>query len=224
MMACWLLVPLAYLIGSVSFAWLAGRLKGIDLREHGSRNLGATNVGRVLGSRWGFAVFFADLAKGLLPVLLARALTDHVGTQDPLADLPIITGAAAILGHSFTCLHRFRGGKAVATSLGVLVALVYIVAAIALCTWMLVWAISYGLFRATASAAVGPASVAAALIMPFAHLMTYKAPWNMINLPLTIFLFAVSALVIVKHRSNIARIFKGQPSGTGDANGSAGTA
>jgi glycerol-3-phosphate acyltransferase PlsY len=216
MSAAWLLVPLAYVLGSVSFAWLAGRLHGIDLRKRGSCNLGATNVGRVLGPRWGFTVFFADLAKGLVPVLLARLLIAHVAANDPLANLPIITGAAAILGHSFTCLHGFRGGKAVATSLGVLIGLVYVVAAISLSAWILVWAISFGIFRTSASAAVGPASVVAALVMPFAHLLTFTAPWSLFNLPLTIFLFLVSALVIVRHRSNIARMFQPSKSSSGE--------
>jgi glycerol-3-phosphate acyltransferase PlsY len=170
-----LLVPAAYVLGSVSFAWLAGRIKGIDLREHGSRNLGATNVGRVLGKGWGFSVFFADVAKGLLPVLLARWLSEQA-PGSALGQLPMLTAMAAILGHSFTCFHAFKGGKAVATSLGVLFGLVYIVGAICLATWILVWAIDYGVFRMKPSNAVGPASVIAALVMPFAHLVTFKDP------------------------------------------------
>ncbi len=205
-MIAWLLLPAAYLLGSVSFAYLAGRAKGIDLREHGSRNLGATNVGRVLGKTWGFAVFFADLAKGLLPVLLASYLAEQAPGHQ-FGSLPVLTAAAVILGHSFTCFHSFKGGKAVATSLGVLIALVYLVAAICLASWIMVWAIGYGLFRLSASNAVGPASVVAALVMPFAHLATFKDPWGLLNLPLTLFLFLVSALVVVRHRSNIARLF-----------------
>ncbi len=205
-MIAWLLLPAAYLLGSVSFAYLAGRAKGIDLREHGSRNLGATNAGRVMGKGWFFAVFFADLVKGLLPVLLARWLADQAPGHE-LGSLPVLTAAAVILGHSFTCFHRFKGGKAVATSLGVLIGLVLAVAGICLATWIMVWAIGYAVFRLGASNAVGPASVMAALVMPFAHLATFKDPWGLLNLPLTLFLFLVSALVIIKHRSNLARLF-----------------
>jgi glycerol-3-phosphate acyltransferase PlsY len=206
-MIAWLLVPAAYLLGSVSFAWLAGKAKGIDLREHGSRNLGATNVGRVLGKGWGFAVFFADVAKGLVPVLIARSLAD--GTHGAgLGQLPMLTAAAAILGHSFTCFHGFKGGKAVATSLGVLFGLVYKIGAICLASWILVWAIGYAVFRMKPSSAVGPASIVAALVMPFAHLATFPDPWALANIPLTLFLFLVCALVVVRHRSNIAKLLQ----------------
>jgi acyl phosphate:glycerol-3-phosphate acyltransferase len=204
----WLLLPLTYLLGSVSFAWLAARAKGIDLRQHGSGNLGATNAGRVLGRKWFFLIFTADLAKGLIPVLIALALVDAGQAH---ATLPVLTAACAILGHSFTCFHGFKGGKAVATSLGVLIGLVYIAAAITFGIWVLVWALSYAVFRIKASDAVGPASVVAAVVMPFAHLATFPAPWAVLNLPLTIFLFLVSALVIVRHRSNIAKLLGKTP-------------
>ena len=206
-MLSWLLLPLTYLLGSVSFAWLAAKAKGIDLRTQGSGNLGATNAGRVLGRQWFLIIFCADLAKGLLPVLLALALVEHGSAH---ATLPVLTAACAILGHSFTCFHGFKGGKAVATSLGVLIGLVHIAAAISFGVWVLAWALGYGVARLKASDAVGPASVIAALVMPFAHLATYPQPWALLNLPLTIFLFLVAALVIVRHRSNIAKVL-GKP-------------
>jgi glycerol-3-phosphate acyltransferase PlsY len=204
----WLLLPLTYLLGSVSFAWLAARAKGIDLRQHGSGNLGATNAGRVMGRQWFFIVFFADVAKGLLPVLLALEL---VRSHQAHATLPVLTAACAILGHSFTCFHGFKGGKAVATSLGVIIGLVYLAAGIAFGIWLLVWALGCVGFRQKPSDAVGPASVLAALAMPFAHLATYPQPWAVLNLPLTIFLFLASALVIVRHRSNIAKLLGRTP-------------
>ena len=204
----WLLLPLAYLLGSISFAWLAARAKGIDLRQHGSGNLGATNAGRVLGRKWFFIIFCADLAKGLIPVLIARALVDGAQAN---ATLPVLTAACAILGHSFTCFHGFKGGKAVATSLGVLIGLVYIAAGITFGIWLLAWAVTYAVFHLKPSDAVGPASVVAALSMPFAHLATFPSPWALLNLPLTIFLFLVSALVIVRHRSNIAKLMGKTP-------------
>jgi acyl phosphate:glycerol-3-phosphate acyltransferase len=201
----WLLILGAYVLGSVSFAWLAAKSKGIDLRTVGSGNLGATNVGRVMGRKWFFIVFTADLAKGLLPVLLALMLAKHAEAN---ASLPILVGAAAILGHIFTCFHGFKGGKAVATALGVLIGLVYISAAIAFGVWLLAWAIGYAVFQMKPSEAVGPASVIAALTVPIAHLSTYPAPWDIVNLPLTLFIFIAATLIIVRHRSNIAKLLK----------------
>jgi glycerol-3-phosphate acyltransferase PlsY len=203
----WLLLPATYLLGSVSFAWIAGRIRGIDIRQHGSGNLGATNAGRVLGRKWGFAVFVADVLKGLLPVLFALWLVESQGAS---GSLPVATAAAAILGHSFTCFHGFKGGKAVATAIGVLTALVHVVAAITFCTWVVTWAICFSIFRMSPSAAVAPASVMGALITPFGHLYTYPEPWALLNLPLTIFIILLSALVVVRHRSNIQRLFSGQ--------------
>ena len=123
----------SYLLASISFAWLAGKLNHIDLRQHGSGNLGATNAGRVLGWWWFVAVFALDLGKGLLPVLALRHLVDVTGVApDQLQSfqmLQIGVGAAAVLGHALL-YHRLRGGKAVATSLGVLIGVVPLVAAI----------------------------------------------------------------------------------------------
>ncbi len=201
----WLLILGAYLLGSVSFAWLAAKSKGLDLRQHGSGNLGATNVGRVMGRSWFFVVFFADLAKGLIPVLLALLLVER---HQAYPALPVLVGAAAILGHIFTCFHGFKGGKAVATALGVLIALVYIAAAIAFGVWLLVWALGYAVFQMKPSEAVGPASIIAALAVPIAHLSTFPAPWAVVNLPLTLFIFLAATLVIVRHRSNIAKLLK----------------
>jgi len=200
----WLLVPAAYLLGSVSFAWLAGRAKGIDLRQHGSGNLGATNAGRVLGRGWFVAVFIADLLKGLLPVLLAKSLAEHHAAS---GSLPIAVGAAAIIGHVFTCFFAFKGGKAVATSLGVLTGLLLDVAAISLGVWLLAWTVFYLVLRKP-SEAVGPASVLAAAAMPFIYLARYPDPWSLLAIPLTLFLFLLSALVVVKHRGNIVRLLR----------------
>jgi acyl phosphate:glycerol-3-phosphate acyltransferase len=202
----WLLVPAAYLLGSVSFAYLAGRLKGIDLRQQGSRNLGATNAGRVLGKGWFFAVFACDLAKGLAAVEAGHQLAFHGGS----AWLPLAGGAAAILGHSFTCFHGFTGGKAVATSLGVLIGLLWKVAAICLSVWLVAWLIGWLVFRTGAANAVAPASILAALAVPMALFATTADPFSAAHLPVTVFCFLLSALVVVRHRSNIARLF-GRP-------------
>jgi acyl phosphate:glycerol-3-phosphate acyltransferase len=198
----WLLVPASYLLGSVSFAYLAGKAKGIDLREHGSRNLGATNAGRVLGARWFTVVFLCDLAKGVAAVLAARWLANDVGW------LPLSCGAAVILGHTFTCYHGFRGGKAIATSQGVLIALVWKIAAILLAVWLLVYAIGFLVFRAGAANSVGPASICAAAAVPFAAFAAQRDPLAMPQLPITVFCCLLSALVLIKHRSNIMKLVR----------------
>ncbi len=113
----------SYLIGSIPSGYLIARaVKGIDIRTVGSGNLGATNVGRVLGRRFFWIVLALDLLKGLLPTLGLPALVERL-TGASSVDLPVLVGLAAILGHTFPVYLKFRGGKGVATSLGVVLAL-----------------------------------------------------------------------------------------------------
>lgn len=204
----WLLIPAAYLLGSISFAYLAGRLKGIDLRQHGSCNLGATNAGRVLGGQWFAIVFTLDVLKGLAPVLAAHAVaTAPEIPPEQRTWLLLGTATAAILGHVFTCFHGFKGGKAVATSLGALVALVPWVALAAFGAWLVTWLICWLAFRLGKAGAVAPASVMAAITTPVAHLRMTPQPWSATALPLTIFLLLLATLVVVKHRSNLQKLF-----------------
>jgi acyl phosphate:glycerol-3-phosphate acyltransferase len=196
----WLLVPATYLLGSVSFAWLAGRAKGIDLREHGSRNLGATNAGRVLGGRWFAIVFSADVLKGLLPVLAA------VHLAPPDAWLPMATAAAAVLGHVFTCFHGLRGGKAVATSLGVLIGLLWLVAVATAGVWLVVWCAGWIGWRAGRAAAVGPASIAASLAVPGLYTWLTPQAWSGANIAVGGFVCLLAAVVVIRHRANILRL------------------
>ncbi len=206
MIVLWWLLPLAaYLLGSVSFAFWAGRLKGIDLRAHGSGNLGATNAGRVLGRGWFAAVFAADVLKGALPTLLAVMVEQIWFPHHPdLTSLAICTGAAAILGHTLPCWHGWRGGKAVATSLGVIAALVWFVAVVALAVWVVAWTIGR-CCRLPADQAVGPASMVAAVAAPIAHLCSpfMKEPFKGLYLLLTLFVFAAAIVVLIKHRKNL---------------------
>jgi len=196
----WMLVPAAYLLGSFSAAYWAGRFNGKDLRQHGSGNLGATNAGRVLGGKWFAVVFLADVFKGAIPVAAAKLLGGD-------AWLLIAVAAAAILGHVFTCFHGFKGGKAVATSLGALIALVPMLAGLCFVVWMLAWILGWTVFKATRSAAVGPASVLGALAVPPIRLLTEPAPWTAAQLPVTGFLIALAVLVVAKHHANIRRMF-----------------
>ena len=134
-----------YLIGAIPFGYLAGRIRGIDLRQQGSRNIGATNAWRVLGWKWGLSVFILDFLKGFIPVFGALNwlpfLTGDAGGWD-FNVLIVLSCFAVILGHTYTCFLGFRGGKGVATTAGVLFALNPVVACVALASWLVVMGIS----------------------------------------------------------------------------------
>lgn len=200
----WLLPVATYVIGSVSFAWVAGRLNGVDLRQQGSRSLGATNAGRVLGGKWFFVVFALDVVKGWAPVYVAGQWLGRSGESDTI--ILLLAGAAAVLGHVFTCFHGFKGGKAVATSLGVLIALLPLVAAISFGIWLLALLPQWMVAGRSRSDAVGPASVVAALAAPIVHLVVAERPWHSPELPLTVFILLLAVLVVLKHRSNVAKL------------------
>ena len=209
----WLLIPVAYLLGAVSFAYLAGRANGIDLRQHGSGNLGATNAGRVLGAKWFALVFCADVLKGVAPVIAAHLLPCPP-EQRPW--LLLASATAAILGHVFTCFHGFKGGKAVATSLGVLAALVWPVALVGLGVWLVAWGAGWKLGNLGKAGAVGLASVVAALAVPPARIfggawLRCPEPWSTAERPITVFLILLAVLVVVKHRSNLQKLFSIKP-------------
>jgi glycerol-3-phosphate acyltransferase PlsY len=180
----------AYLVGAIPTSWIAARLgAGIDLREHGSRNLGATNLYRVLGWRYAVPVGLFDVAKGTLPVLLLAPL---VGTA---AWMPIAVGLAAIMGHVFSVWVRFRGGKGVATAAGVVLAL----APLPLLTSAVVWG---GLLKATGYVSV--ASMAGAVVFPVAVWLIGSS--NRYLLPVGA---ALAAFILFTHRSNIRRLLAG---------------
>ena len=199
-------VFICYLLGSISFAWMAGRLNNVDLREHGSGNLGATNAGRVLGNHWFFIIFFADVSKGLIPVLVAKFYAEQV-MSDGLAIqlLPSIAAIGSILGHSFTIFHGFKGGKAVATSLGAVCGLTWLVAFIAFLTWLTSWLIIAPTFKINRSDAVGPSSVLSVVGILSAHFSFSENPFHLPDLPITIMLCMIAVLFIVRHRSNITK-------------------
>src|SRR5262245_21234928 len=118
---------LAYLVGAIPFGYLVGRWRGVDIFSQGSGNIGATNVGRVLGRRFGVLVFVLDFAKGALPAAtaawLVKSPVSQVGHLLPPGTLPVVVGLAAFLGHLFPIYIHFRGGKGVATGAGVVAVL-----------------------------------------------------------------------------------------------------
>lgn len=188
-------VVLSYLAGSVPFAYLAGKARGVDLRQHGSGNLGATNAMRVLGPGIGGLVYLADTLKGLLPVLL---LPQRVDTPRP--DLwAIAFGVAAVLGHVrpvFLLGKGGGGGKGVATAGGVFLGLTWVPTVIALVVFALVLLLTR---------MVSVASLAAALALPVV-LFAWAGP----RAPLFIVGVAMALFVGWTHRSNIGRIRRGE--------------
>ncbi len=185
---------IAYLIGGISFAYLIGRVRfRLDLRQHGSGNLGATNVLRVLGKGWGFSCLFLDVLKGALPVYLSIQRWDYANHY-----AVVMTGIFAILGHIFTPYLGFRGGKGVATSLGVFAMLVPYPVLLGLLLFFIALLL-------TGYVALG--SLVAGFSVPLISLFFYG--WETNELLLTI-LFLVGILVFYTHRSNIRKMLTGR--------------
>lgn len=192
------LVLTGYLLGSIPFGYIAGRLAKIDIREHGSGNIGATNVLRVLGRTWGFTVFALDFLKGVAAVTIAL-LFARSGLTMPPNVIAIVAAVAAVIGHAFPIWLRLRGGKAVATSLGVVSALAPASAAIVALVWIVVFVITRY---------VSVASLAAALALPVVTLLL-EVRRHSLNRPLLILFVVLAVLICVRHRANLARLLAG---------------
>lgn len=232
-MQLWLCPLLAFLLGSIPFGLFIARLKGIDIRQHGSGNIGATNVLRVIGKKYGITCLLLDALKGFVPVVIALNLVQLAGRKAgipvPALDafalhLPaaqqltgqlvhVLTGLAAILGHNYSPWVGFKGGKGIATSAGVLLALMPAAVVLLIGVWLLVFA---------TTRYVSVASIAAAAALPvlthvgarFHHVNNDKrlptlweaGTWNK---PLFVFSVIIAALAIWKHRANIQRLLNG---------------
>ncbi len=200
-----LYIVAAYLVGSIPFGYLAGRLNGIDLREHGSCNIGATNAVRVLGKKWGIPVFFCDFLKGFVPLLLMK---EHLGGDVTLFSPEqmlwlIAVMFALILGHTFTCFLKFKGGKGVATTGGCLIALSPTVGAAAFGSWILCMICTRYVSLSSIVAGIGMMA-GGAYVFWLQDGSLSAADGLVLGL-----LFLVFVLVTVKHRSNIVRICQG---------------
>lgn len=184
-----------FLLGSVPTGYLVARVRGIDIRQHGSGNIGATNVFRTLGKPLGVFVFLVDALKGFAAVYLAMHLSD--GTRATW--LGIVGAVAVIAGHNYTPWLGFRGGKGIATSAGALLALMPQSVAVIAFVWIAVfkW-----------SRYVSLASICASAALPLSVAVFW---WSGVggNAPLLGFTVLISALAIWRHRSNIARLREG---------------
>lgn len=191
-------VVLAYLAGSIPSAVWAGKVfHGIDVREHGSGNAGATNTVRVLGWKTGIPVLIFDLFKGWLAAMLPRFLDAAPADTETMMALQIVCGLAAILGHVFPLFAGFRGGKGVATTFGVLLAL-----------HPLLTLTCAGIFLIVllASGYVSLGSMIAVAMFPILLVTLFKSP----SVWLTVFAIVVAAAVIVTHAKNIKRLLRGE--------------
>lgn len=188
----WLWLLVSYLVGAIPTSYLAGRLlRGIDLRQHGSRNLGATNVYRTMGWRVAVPVAVVDVLKGAGPVLLLGPRIPEVGW------FPTLCGIAAMVGHTLSPFVAFKGGKGVATAAGMFLALAPGAVGIAALLWgALVWLTGY----------VSVSSIAAATAFPVADFLLYPARRTLPDLGLDV---AIAAFIVWKHRGNIQRLRTG---------------
>lgn len=197
---------LAYALGSVPFGYLVGRWRGVDVLQHGSRNIGATNVGRLLGKPYGVLVFALDFAKGAVPVALANIAAQQF-QPTAAAYLGVLAGAAAFLGHLYSPWLGFGGGKGVATGAGVVLVLVPVAALGAFG----VWVVTLAAFRY-----VSLASLAAALALCAIHLAATPEPYGDAALAKTLFCDLAAALVVYRHRANLGRLTQGTENRSGE--------
>jgi glycerol-3-phosphate acyltransferase PlsY len=191
----------AYFAGATPFGYVVGRLVGkIDIRQHGSGNIGATNVGRVLGTWWGLLVFVLDFLKGLLPAAIFPIL--FLGRESTgLVHWTVAAGIATVLGHMFPCWLGFRGGKGVATALGVIAWIAPWGTLAAGCLFALVFLV----WRIISLASIlgSLCFTACQLILLWPNLMTEQ------NWSRTSFSLLIPALILIRHRANIVRIIQG---------------
>ena len=181
----------AYLIGGIPFGFIIGKMRGVDVRTVGSKNIGATNVYRTVGHKWGFLAFFCDFLKGLLPTLAAIHWM-------PTGFDPVYVGLACAIGHTLTPYMKFKGGKGVATAFGMLMALIPWLVLIAFALFVVtVWVSHYISLGSCLSALF--LAVAIWIPMPIVH------P----SLPLQIVMTLLGLFVVIKHKSNIVRLAKG---------------
>lgn len=220
-MPLWIPPVIAFLAGSIPFGLLIAKAKGVNIREHGSGNIGATNVLRVIGKPYGITCLILDLLKGLIPTLAGISLFSYAGDTNPMVidalapyatELPqtqaqilqIVTALATILGHNYSPWIGFKGGKGIATSGGALIALMPAAILILLVVWVV-------LFFTTKYVSI--ASMGAAICLPILtifgswyHGKLAEGTWNK---PLFVFSIIIALLAVWRHRSNISALING---------------
>jgi glycerol-3-phosphate acyltransferase PlsY len=197
------LIITAYLIGSIPTAlWVSKYFFGIDIREHGSGNSGATNTYRVLGAQWGSFVMVVDMLKGVLACLLYLLLPVYVTDEYERTNLMVGLGLSAVLGHIFPVWANFKGGKGVATLFGMVLAIQPLVALCVASVFLLVLYLTRF---------VSLSSILASLAFPVFILVVFNEPEPMYR----VFAITVALLVVFTHQKNINRLLKGSESRAG---------
>ena len=199
-MKTFILIVIAYILGSIPNAlWIGKVFRGIDIREHGSKNTGSTNAARVLGAKLGILTLMLDISKGAIPVALSFFMkADLLENMTGISSLdPIMVGIFAIIGHSFSLFMKFKGGKAVATTVGVFTVLVPKALLLAAVVFFVIFAVTRY---------VSVSSITAAISLPIFIFFLY---WDVTY---TIFGGIIAILIIVKHKSNIQRLLNGTES------------
>lgn len=185
---------ISYLVGAIPFGLLVARARGVDIRKVGSCNIGATNVFRSVGKKWGILTFVLDMLKGALPTLVLPALAAGEGAPSP--GLRLACGLVAVCGHNWPVYLRFKGGKGVATTTGVLLGVSPAAMLIGLAAWALV-------FLTTRYVSV--ASMAAAVVVTAAAWWLHLQPWPLVPAVLSV----LGAFVLWRHRANVQRLRSG---------------
>ncbi|MBZ4683188.1 MAG: acyl phosphate:glycerol-3-phosphate acyltransferase [Fusobacteriaceae bacterium] len=181
---------MSYIIGSIPSALIVGKTQNIDVREHGSKNIGATNAYRVLGRKYGIIVFLMDMFKGMLPLIIASSF----GIKD---NYLVLIGFISVIGHTFSIFAKFKGGKGVATSFGMFIFLAPLQSLISIIIFIIIVYFSrYISLGSIISAVVLPTLV---LILPVNNVITDKTLISVLSLLL-------GAYVIYKHKANIKRL------------------
>ncbi|MEN8128024.1 MAG: glycerol-3-phosphate 1-O-acyltransferase PlsY [Planctomycetota bacterium] len=204
-----ILIVFTYLLGSIPFGFLIAKAHGKDLRKIGSGNIGATNATRALGKKWGYLCLLLDVLKGLIPMLLVSAmnLVDTKTAGPGGLALWLLVGCAAVLGHVFPVYLKFKGGKGVATSLGIVLGLwpYYTLCGVGA---FLIWLITLLIWRY-----VSLSSILAAVSFPVILLLSILVrdkPWDFSQLwPLLLLSVLIALLVVVRHTGNIKRLLEG---------------
>ena len=185
----------AYLTGGIPFGFLIGRLRGVDVRTVGSKNIGATNVFRTVGKTWGLLAFCCDFLKGFLPTLLAQRLATGPSW------LPLAVGVLCVVGHMLTPYMGFRGGKGVATAFGMLVALIPALVGCAFALFVVAFALSNYISLGSCLAA---AFLAVAIWFPI------LGTRGRADLPQCVLVTLIALFIVWKHRANIGRLAAGK--------------
>lgn len=195
-----LLIVLAYLIGSIpTSVWVSKYFFGIDIREYGSGNAGATNTFRILGPSWGTFVMIADMLKGIIAVKLVYLIPFYLDHETLMTNLQIGLGLAAVIGHIFPIWAEFRGGKGVATVFGMVLGIQPLVAVCCVGVFLLVLYLTRF---------VSLSSILASIAFPVFILIIFNEPEDLYR----IFAVAVALMVLITHQKNIGRILHGQES------------